>query len=158
MTETHNRPTHIPWPPIIFVAAVAAAVALDRWLGSPWLPSPFSDVVFAIGWLLSAGAVLIAVLAVRTLMRHKTTVMPTRASDHLVTDGPFGISRNPIYLAYVMFLIGLGLIASNIWFVIVALISAFAIRKLAIEPEEAHLALRFGKRYRDYSKKVRRWI
>ena len=158
MTGTSDRPAHIPWPPIIFVAAIVVAAALGLWIAPPWLPPPFSDVVFAIGCVLALGSIAIAVLAVRTMIRHKTTVLPTRASEHLVTDGPFAISRNPIYLAYVTLLIGIGLIASNLWFPAVALIAAFAITKLAIEPEEAHLALRFGKRYRDYSKKVRRWI
>ncbi len=158
MTDRSDRPAHIPWPPLVFIVAAALAAGLGQWIALPWLPPPFSDVVFAIGWLLAAGAIVIAVLSVRTMIRHKTTVMPTRASEHLVSDGPFAISRNPIYLAYVTLLFGIGLITSNLWFLPVALAAAFAIRKLAIEPEEAHLALRFGKRYRDYSKKVRRWI
>jgi protein-S-isoprenylcysteine O-methyltransferase Ste14 len=158
MTQQSDRPAHIPWPPIIFVAALIIALALGYWIRTPWLPPPFSDVVFAVGWLIAAASIVVAALSIRTLVRHKTTVLPTRASEHLVTDGPFAISRNPIYLAYVMLLAGVGLIGSNIWFLLVALAAAFAIRKLAIEPEEAHLALRFGKRYRDYSKRVRRWI
>lgn len=158
MTDASDRPAHIPWPPIIFLVAVIVAVLLGRTVALSWLPPPFSDVLFAMGWLTAASAVLIGVLAVRTMVRHKTTVLPTRASEHLVTDGPFAISRNPIYLAYVMLLIGVGLVTANIWFLLVALPAAFAIRKLAIEPEQAHLSLRFGKRYRDYTKKVRRWI
>ena len=44
------------------------------------------------------------------------------------------------------------------WFLVLALVAAFLTQKLAIEPEERHLDVRFGKKYREYSKKVRRWI
>jgi len=37
-------------------------------------------------------------------------------------------------------------------------LGAFATQKLAVEPEEKHLEARFGKRYRDYARRVRRWI
>ena len=36
--------------------------------------------------------------------------------------------------------------------------AAYATQKLAIEREERHLQARFGKRYIDYAKRVRRWI
>ena len=55
-------------------------------------------------------------------------------------------------------MIGIGLIAGSIWFIALALIAAFATQKLAIEREEKHLQTRFGKKYIDYAKRVRRWI
>ena len=53
---------------------------------------------------------------------------------------------------------GVAMIAGILWFVPLALIAAFLTQKLAIEPEEKHLAARFGKKYHDYSRRVRRWI
>ena len=55
-------------------------------------------------------------------------------------------------------MIGIGLIAGIVWFILLAPVAAFVTQKLAIEREERHLEMRFGKKYRDYAKKVRRWI
>ncbi|MDP3898022.1 MAG: isoprenylcysteine carboxylmethyltransferase family protein, partial [Mesorhizobium sp.] len=96
--------------------------------------------------------------AMRTLARHRTTVMPHRGADHLVSEGPYAFTRNPIYLGNTMLMIGVGLASGILWFLLFAILAAMATQKLAIEREERHLELRFGKRYRDYRKKVRRWI
>ena len=57
-----------------------------------------------------------------------------------------------------MLTVGIGLISGIVWFLPLALVAAFATQKLAIEREEKHLYARFGKRFRDYAKRVRRWI
>ncbi|MGB6118885.1 MAG: isoprenylcysteine carboxylmethyltransferase family protein [Mesorhizobium sp.] len=151
-------PSRFPWPPLIVIAALAAAVLLGRFVPLPWIPAPLSDMLLAIGCVAIAAALLMDVMAWRTLRRHKTTVLPHRASTHLVTDGPFAITRNPIYVGYVTILIGLGLILGNVWFLATALAAGFALQKLAIEREERHLDTHFAKRWRDYSKRVRRWL
>ncbi|WP_333782903.1 isoprenylcysteine carboxylmethyltransferase family protein [Nitratireductor aquibiodomus] len=75
-----------------------------------------------------------------------------------MTSGPFAVSRNPIYLGNSMILAGIALVSGNPWFLVLLVIACFLTQKLAIEPEERHLALRFGKKYRDYQKRVRRWF
>ena len=92
------------------------------------------------------------------MQRAKTTILAHRATEKLVTAGPFSFTRNPIYLAFTMLIIGIGLIAGIWWLVLIAPFAAFATVKLAIEGEERHLEARFGKTYRDYAKKIRRWI
>jgi len=158
MSETDARPNRLPWPPIVYCIAIAASVVLGYVLPLPWIGQPLSDILFAIGWLMVAGTIAIDIAAMRTLARHKTTIMPHRGSDHLVTDGPFSFTRNPIYVANTMLMIGVGLISGIFWFLPLAVIAAYVTQKLAIEREERHLDARFGKRYRDYRKKVRRWI
>jgi protein-S-isoprenylcysteine O-methyltransferase Ste14 len=159
VNDLHARPNRLPWPPLIYVAAIAASVLLGYLVPLPWLPpSPFADILFAIGWIAVAGAVLIDISAMRTMQRARTTIMPNRGSEHLVTSGPFSFTRNPIYLANTMIMIGVGFISGIAWFLILALVAAFATQKLAIEREEKHLEARFGKKFRDYTKRVRRWI
>jgi protein-S-isoprenylcysteine O-methyltransferase Ste14 len=158
MTDIHARPNRLPWPPLIYVAAIALSVILGYLFPLPWIGSPLSDILFAVGWVAAAGAVRIDISAMRTMQRARTTIMPNRGSEHLVTGGPFSFTRNPIYLANTMIMIGVGLISGIAWFLILALIAAFATQKLAIEREERHLEARFGKKFRDYAKRVRRWI
>ncbi len=148
----------LPWPPLISLAAIAGSIALNLLYPLPYFGSPLADILFAAGWLLVAAALGLGISAVRTLHRHRTTVMPTRASEHLVTSGPFGVTRNPIYLGNAMLTVGIGLISGIAWFFPAALAAAALTQWFAIRPEERHLEARFGKRYRDYSRSVRRWI
>ena len=158
MTEIQARPNRLPWPPLIYLAAIAASIVLHLVYPLPFIGPPLSDILFAGGGLLIIGVVAIDFSAIRTLQRAKTTVMPHRGSEHLVTEGPFSFSRNPIYLANTMLMFGAGLMSQIVWFFPLGLIAAFLTQKLAIEREEKHLEIRFGKRYRDYAKRVRRWI
>jgi protein-S-isoprenylcysteine O-methyltransferase Ste14 len=156
--DLQERPNTLPWPPIIVVGGVALAILLHYLVPLPWLRGPLAEFLFAIGWLVVAGAIALFVTAIRAMERHRTTVRPDKGSEFLVTDGPFSFTRNPIYLANAMAMIGLGLIAGIPWLPILAIVVSFVTQKLAIEREEKHLELRFGKRFRDYAKKVRRWI
>lgn len=158
MTAIQERPNTLPWPPIVYIAAVALAI-IAHWLAPlPWLPTQLAEFLFAVGWLIVAAALFMDVAAMRTMARAKTTIMPHRGSEHLVTSGPFSFTRNPIYVGNTMLMIGVGLIGGILWFILLAPFAAFATQKLAIEREERHLEMRFGKKYRDYAKKVRRWI
>jgi protein-S-isoprenylcysteine O-methyltransferase Ste14 len=158
LSEITNRPNRLPWPPIIYVAAIALAILLWYLYPLPWIGQPLSDILFALGWLTLAAVVAIDVAAMRALARAKTTIMPNKGSDHLVTNGPYAFTRNPIYLGNTLLMIGGGLVTANLWLLILAVAAAFLTQKLAIEREEQHLGIRFGKRYRDYAKRVRRWI
>ncbi|HHZ07570.1 MAG TPA: isoprenylcysteine carboxylmethyltransferase family protein [Rhizobiales bacterium] len=158
MNDLERRPNRLPWPPMLYVSAIALAVLANLAYELPWFTPPLSEILFAVGWLLIAAVVAIDVSAMRTLMRARTTILPHRGADHLVTGGPFSFSRNPIYLANTLLMIGVGLVSGIAWFILLAIAAAFVTQKLAIEREEKHLEQRFGKRYRDYRKKVRRWI
>jgi len=158
MNDIERRPNRLPWPPMLYVSAIALAVLANLAYELPWFASPLSEMLFAVGWLLVAAVVAIDFSAMRTLARAHTTILPHRGADHLVTGGPFSFSRNPIYLANTLLMIGVGLISGIVWFILFAIVAAFITQKLAIEREERHLEQRFGKRYRDYRKKVRRWI
>ena len=148
----------IPWPPLIYVAGIAISLILHALYPLPWFGSPMSDILVAVGWLALLAFVALLFTAIRTMNKAKTPINPNAQPEHLVTSGPFGISRNPIYLADTLLLIGVGLVSGITWFLPLALVASFLTQKLAIEREERWLADKFGKRYRDYSKRVRRWI
>ena len=151
-------PSKVPWPPIVYFLAILAAIALGLLYPLPWITEPLSDLLYAAGWLALVGVVAIYYSAMQTLKRAKTTIRPDRPSEHLVTSGAFSFTRNPIYFANTVLMIAIGLITANVWFIVLAVIAAYATQKLAIEREEKHLQARFGKKYIDYTKKVRRWI
>lgn len=148
----------VPWPPVIYVLGIAASLVLHALYPLPWFGSPMSDILVAVGWLALLAMAALFVTAFRAMARAKTPVNPNAQPEHLVTEGPFGVTRNPIYLADTLLLIGVGLVTGIVWFILLALVAAFATKKMAIEREERWLMDKFGKRYRDYAKRVRRWI
>lgn len=158
MTDPKAVYGRIPWPPIIYVAAIAAGTALSLLVPLPWFGSPMADLLFAVGCIMIAAVAALYISAVRGLQRALTPITHGRPAEHLVTGGAFALSRNPIYLANTMLMIAVGLIGGWIWFLVLALAAAIVTQVVAIRAEERHLTTRFGKKYIDYTKKVRRWI
>ena len=158
MNDVTARPNSLPWPPIIYLAAIGVSILLTVFYPLPWFGQPLSGILYWLGWLMIAAFVALNISAIRATRRAGTTVRPDRGTDHLVTDGPFSFSRHPLYLAGTMFVLGIGLVAGSVWFLLLAILAAFTVQKLAIEREERHLQARFGDTYLDYARRVRRWI
>lgn len=152
------KPGIIPWPPLIYLAAIGISIVLGHFYPLPWIGDLLGDILFAAGWVALLGVAALWFTAIRTMIRARTTLNPNGVPDHLVTSGPFAISRNPIYLADTLLLIGVAFVSGIAWFLPLAIIAAFATQKVAIEGEEKLLAAKFGKKYRDYAKRVRRWV
>ncbi|TIM25994.1 MAG: isoprenylcysteine carboxylmethyltransferase family protein, partial [Mesorhizobium sp.] len=110
------KPGFIPWPPLIYLAAIAVSIALGLLYPLPWIGGLLGDILFAAGWVALFGVVALWFTAIRTMIRAKTTLHPNAVPDHLVTSGPFAVSRNPIYLANTLLMIGVALISGNVWF------------------------------------------
>ena len=153
-----EKPNTFPWPPVIYVAALVAGAVLGWLWPLPWFTGMAGEMLFAAGILFILGAVGMEIAAMQTLHRGRTTVLPHRKSEHLVTKGVYKLTRNPIYVGNTVLVIGAGMISGIAWYFPLAFIAAYATRILAIEREEKHLEARFGKAYRDYKKKVKRWI
>jgi protein-S-isoprenylcysteine O-methyltransferase Ste14 len=96
--------------------------------------------------------------SVRIFARRKTTLKPGAVSTSLVTDGPFRLSRNPIYLGMVLVLAGAAVLLGSLspWAVILPFV--WLIGRNIIPVEEAILSEAFGEPYRQYRQRVRRWI
>lgn len=151
-----DRPNRIPWPPIVFLGSLLAANMLTSHapLGSVRPPL----LVVVIGTVLFAASVGLMLWAFTAFRAHNTSVLPNKRSDFLITSGPFGFSRNPIYLAEAILFASLALINGSIWYLMMLPPFVLAVTKLAVEREEAHLEARFGSGWTDYKARVRRWI
>ncbi len=139
------------------MAGVATAGLLTWFAPLDW-PGLDDRAARVVGWAFGIGGIGLAVWAIATLIRAKTTVRPDRAAQHLVTWGPFTRFRNPIYLADVMILLGMAEWTKSIWFVIAAGVFGVLVTWLAILPEERHLTAVFGDTYREYKARSRRWL
>ncbi|MCP4317164.1 MAG: isoprenylcysteine carboxylmethyltransferase family protein [Hyphomicrobiales bacterium] len=155
MNAYRAKPNNIPWPPIIALSAVLFSVLAGFVI---MLPFPQGPILRSVGVLMLLSVVAIDIWSISTLRAAHTTFMPTKGSSHLVTKGPFGYSRNPIYVGNVLLLLALGLILANAWFILFAVVTAVAIQKFAVEREEQHLLAVFGAEYESYCLRVRRWL
>jgi protein-S-isoprenylcysteine O-methyltransferase Ste14 len=105
-------------------------------------------------------AIIVGLTAVFSFRNHKTTVDPTNPekASKVVNSGIYAFSRNPMYLALLLVLLAFAFYLSNfITFVVIPLFIAY-ITQFQIKPEERALTSLFGQNYRQYTKKVRRWI
>ncbi len=142
-------------PPILYAVAIGLGLWLERPL--PW-PLPGGTLRFWSGVVLIALAVALFGLCLRELRRHQTTINPHRAASNLVETGPFRFSRNPIYVSLTVLQVGVGLLASSTWVLLMLLWVLPLMQRLVIAREEEHLRWRFGSEYVDYSARVRRWL
>lgn len=153
MTDRKDRPNQWPWPPMILAIAIIIAWSLGR-----IAPIPLAPAWPAVGLGLIAIALAIDVTAMIMMQRARTNILPTHPARTLLTGGIFGWSRNPIYVANIIILIGAGFWGGNGWYWLSAPVAVVAINKLAIEREEAHLSANFGDAFAAYKNRVRRWI
>jgi len=90
--------------------------------------------------------------------RYGTAVRPFEKSSALVKDGVFRITRNPMYLGFVMILAAVAIFCGSITPWIIVIVAAFLLDRVFIKPEERILEREFGNKFREYKQNVRRWI
>ncbi len=81
-----------------------------------------------------------------------------RKNDVLVTDGPYSVVRNPLYVFSFFGVVGLGLITGMISFLLLLVIAFVAYYPHVVAREEAFLRDRFGATYDDYYARTPAWI
>jgi protein-S-isoprenylcysteine O-methyltransferase Ste14 len=150
-TQQTNSGVRI-FPPAIHVASIAIGFLL-QWA----VPIPMFGMRIP-GFLLLAIALGLIVWTAILMSRAGTTPNPTRPTTALVILGPFRFTRNPMYLAWELIIVGVGLAANAPWVIVMALPAAFLTRRLVIDKEERYLETKFGAEYLDYKARVRRWI
>ena len=75
----------------------------------------------------------------------------------LVTSGVFGITRNPIYVAFHLYFIGIFLINGTLFFLVFALMAAVAVH-FQIRREEEFLKRQYGESFQEYCRRTPRYL
>jgi protein-S-isoprenylcysteine O-methyltransferase Ste14 len=146
----------IPPLALVLIAGTAMWFAARAFPALAW-PFPFRDLIAA---LLALAGMAVAILGVLSFRRAGTTVNPTRpqSTSSLVSTGIYRYSRNPMYLGFLLALLGWAThLASLPALVIVTAFVAYMDR-FQIGPEERALCAMFGDEFIAYTRKVRRWI
>jgi protein-S-isoprenylcysteine O-methyltransferase Ste14 len=142
-------------PPVWLLGFMAAAWAIDR--GLP-LVEAFGPVYRAAGGLLMLAALALIAWSALWFWRKKTTIEPHHTPTALIVEGPYRLSRNPIYLALLALLAGYVLRLGSLGPVILPFAYYIVLTRRFIEPEEAGLRRLFGAEAHAYLENTRRWL
>ena len=96
-----------------------------------------------IGIIPLACGIAINIVADKAFHQAGTTVKPFEESTALITSGVFRFSRHPMYLGFVLILIGVAILLMD---------------RVFIHIEEQMLEEKFGQEWLGYKRSVRRWI
>ena len=142
-------------PPVLALMFIVIAYFLGRFLSVPFVvPMLLQNIGLAmtfVGFLLGVGALV-------EFRKALTTLDPHGSVNHLVASGIYRFTRNPIYLGFLLMVIGLPLNSGSYWGIVMAPFYMMAMTRLVIEHEEAYLEKKFKNQYTDYRSRVRRWL
>lgn len=142
----------LDYPPVWLLGAMGLA-----WGGS-LVHAPLGDALLWPGRMIIGLGLGVMVWAAWAFRQARTTIVPHENPSALVDTGPFRHSRNPIYVADLVILVGwcvslgapLGLVLLGpLWWVL---------HTRFVLPEEQRLTAYLGQSYIDYRGRVRRWI
>jgi protein-S-isoprenylcysteine O-methyltransferase Ste14 len=142
-------------PPLIYVIFFLAGFLLNWLFPLQFLPLGWNIIPALLLCVCGTGIFLAAVFALR---RAKTPVSPYQPTKYLQVTGPYLRSRNPIYLAFTWLYLGLTCWIASWWPILLLPALIFVMNRFVISREESHLEERFGKAYRDYKARTRRWM
>jgi protein-S-isoprenylcysteine O-methyltransferase Ste14 len=142
--------TNVPIPPQHLFGLVLGTI----------LQLVFKQRLFAAAWIGSViGLPLIIIgvgLSVWSVVQAGET--ETEAPNKLLTGGPYSLSRNPMYLAWTLMYLGVGLVANSFWITaLLPLVAAFT-HFVDVRREERFLEAQFGEEYLQYKGRVRRYF
>src|SRR5687768_11358914 len=143
------RWTNIPIPEA-HLAALIAAIGLH--LAIPVRLHPNRWLRRLLGWAALAAGVLLVGWAVAAAGE-----VEIEEPNALISTGPYALSRNPMYLAWTLLMIGAELLVNTAW-MLVCLPAALVATHRTIQQEEQQLERRFDETYRWYKARVRRYI
>jgi protein-S-isoprenylcysteine O-methyltransferase Ste14 len=143
-------------PPIALLLAFAAGLGLDWLYPLPFVPASVPR-VWAGGAVFAVGLAL-AIWAIVTIRRAGTPVETVKPTTAIVADGPYRVTRNPIYVGMLLGQTGFAIGFNSLWMLVTLVLFYFVLRYGVIAREETYLERKFGGVYLGYKSRVRRWV
>lgn len=142
-------------PPIVYLGSIGLGLLVHLFWPVRLFPG---SVGVPIGVMLVLVGVALFISSVRTFRKADTPVPGNRPTTTIVRSGPYRFSRNPIYLAFTIFQVGLALWVNSLA-LLLAVLPALALMMWVVIPrEERYLQARFPAEYLRYKHAVRRWL
>jgi len=131
---------------------LGTGIALAALLAALFMQHPWPEISYLDFLATGLGVVLIAVGIAGRLWC--TLYIGGRKGRVLQQDGPYSLSRHPLYLCSLLLALGLAVISENLLILILAVVYFAVQYRITIRHEEAVLAEAFGRAYKDYCGRV----
>jgi protein-S-isoprenylcysteine O-methyltransferase Ste14 len=142
-------------PPLVYMTSLVSGAVMHLAMPLPFLPATLA---VALGVPLVAVAIALFSYSVAQFRAAGTPVPARKPTTVIVRTGPYRFSRNPIYLAFSVFQLGIAISVNSVW-LLATLVGAVALIHYVVIPrEEQYLERKFGAHYLDYKAAVRRWL
>lgn len=142
-------------PPVWFLICLASAWLLANQLPLVLVTGPVLQVV---GLALALVGFALILWAAIWFYRKRTTIEPHHDPTVLIVEGPYRLTRNPIYLGLLAILSGAVLWQGALTALPVPFAFAAILLRRFILPEEAVLRRAFGSDAERYFTTTRRWL
>ena len=140
-------------PPRIAMTLLAAATLI--WLLYPHtLHAPL--VIAAVVTGLAGFAIMMR--AWWLFRRAHIGICPTDPTNQLLCHDVYSLSRHPMYLGILLMLLAAALFTGEAAFYAVLVINFFVLNNVFCRFEERKLEQKFGRQYREYRRRVSRWL
>ena len=116
-----------------------------------------SEIISWIGVLLCVAGLLLLLWSVGSFRQSFRVGIDVDHPDRLITDGVFAFSRNPIYVAFAIILIGEFFILPN-WITLAYVVAATWLFHRQVLREEDYLRRHYGQAYLEYCNRVGRYF
>ena len=143
------------WPPVAIGAPLVVGWLATQLWGDPL---DLSRGRVALGWALLAFFAGWNGWSLWLFARHETGLLPGQATHTMIEEGPYRLSRNPLYVGLLALYLSVALLAPTFWGLVLFPAAVLLVLWGAILPEERFLRGRFGPRYVEYTRRVRRWL
>jgi protein-S-isoprenylcysteine O-methyltransferase Ste14 len=142
-------------PPRLVLILIVTMVGLRAFLpGTVVVAFPYN----LAGAVVAALGLLAGLAGARLFARVGTNIRTTNEPGVLVTDGPFRWSRNPIYLGFVLLLLGTAVLLGAVTPFLGPVLFAIIADRWYIAYEERAMQNKFGADYAAYMLRTRRWL
>lgn len=142
-------------PPLLLLASILLGIGMQRLYPLEFI---FGIARWALGLALIGIGLGLVLYCASKFRRAQTALPPWKTTSSIVTSGPYQYSRNPIYLSFVIFGLGMAALLNTFWVVLMQIPLIAIITIIVIQKEERYLEQKFGEDYQIYKTKVRRWI
>ena len=142
-------------PPLVYLTSIVSGAVIHLAVPLPFLPGTLTA---PLGVPLVVLAVALFSYSVVKFRAAGTPVPARKPTTVIVRTGPYRISRNPIYLAFSVFQLGITVWVNSVWLLATLVVAVALIHYVVIRREEQYLERKFAAQYLDYKASVRRWL
>ena len=145
-------------PPFYYLIGLVIGFVIQYFFAVHLAKPGHLRITYTLGAIWVLLGLLLAGWAFMTFRRAGTSPIPHVPTTALASDGPYKLTRNPMYLALALVSIGISLLANALWPLLSVPVVLVIVDRIVICKEERYLETKFGDNYRQYKTRVRRWI